>query len=87
MLYFGASEEHEQTKRVNPLYLYNSDTKELKPQSFGKKKIPSKRFNHTFTTAWDSSLNKAYVVGGSTTKGPMKEVYEVNLATQEFTLL
>ena len=85
VLYFGACDEKNK-KKFDPLYMYHSSSKELKPQSFNKKRIPEKRSNHTFTTS--ETTNKAYVVGGRTDdKCYQKEVYEVNLTTLEFRLL
>lgn len=46
--------------------------------------IPPIRNSHTFTKGPEGS-NKAYIFGGANSDGPLKDLYELNMETLEFT--
>jgi hypothetical protein len=65
--------------------MFNSKEKALSKVSNKGRKVPSKRYKHSFCK--NQRTNKGYLSGGLTKDGPVNDVYEVNLDTFEFKLL
>lgn len=72
-----------QERLFNDLYILNLEDNTLKEHIYQKDKvIPPKRNSHTMTKLNDQ---KAYLFGGANTDGPLKDLYELNLETLDFT--
>jgi hypothetical protein len=75
----------ESDQKHQPLFMFNSAEKMLKKVSNKGRKIPQKRYKHSFCK--NPREPKAYLSGGINKDGPLNEIYEVDLVTYEFKLL